>query len=62
MTYTAGPRSGGHTSQELRGALLFWSSFMTILVVIQNNLHHCTSFRTFWSTFMTFWEIFGPRL
>ena len=26
----------------------FWSSFMTTLVVIQNNLGHCISFRRFW--------------
>ena len=46
MTYTTGPRSGGHASQELHSASLFWSSFLTTLVVIQNNLDHCTSFGT----------------
>ena len=51
----------------------FWCSFMTILVVVQNRLGHCISFRTFlvlvynilgefWSSFMTFWEIFGACL
>ena len=45
--YTTGPRSIGHALQELYGTSLFRFSFMTILLVIQNNLDHCISFRTF---------------
>ena len=58
MTYTAGPRSGGHASQELHGALLFWSLFMTILVIIQNNLGHCrdSKMRVLAQT-TTFWPL-----
>ena len=40
----------------------FWSSFLTTLVDIEKNLFLCISFRTFLLSFMTFWEIFGPRL
>ena len=40
----------------------FWSSFLTTLVDIEKNLFLFISFRTFLLSFMTFWEIFGPRL